>query len=89
MWAKSKLNSIEKLVPQVLKDSVISHEKFKTIINEEENYGRLKEDIRMMKSDDELSENNKYITENSGNAKILKNAFLTCINDWNQCRYRC
>ena len=49
--ARSKLNSIEKLVSQALIDLEISHEEFKAIINEEENYRRLKEN-RMMKSDD-------------------------------------
>ena len=49
--ARSKLNSIEKLVSQALLDLEISHEEFKAIINEEENYRRLKEN-RMMKSDD-------------------------------------
>ena len=48
---RSKLNSIEELVSQALLDLEISHEEFKAIINEEENYRRLKEN-RMMKSDD-------------------------------------
>ena len=53
MLAKSKLNSIETLISQALIDLEISHEEFKTIVNEEENYRRLKENIKMMKSDDE------------------------------------
>ena len=48
---RSKLNSIEELVSQALLDLEISHEEFKAIINEEENYRRLKEN-RMKKSDD-------------------------------------
>ena len=67
---RSKLNSIDKLVSQAFIDLEISHEEFKTIINEEENYRRLKEVIRMMKSDDEsneLTENNKNIRENIRN----------------------
>ena len=71
MAARSKLNSIEKLVSQALIDLEISHEEYKTIINEEENYRRLKEKIRMMKSDKEkaeLSYHNKNIRENNGNA---------------------
>ena len=67
---RSKLNSIDKLVSQAFVDLEISHEEFKTIINEEENYRRLKEVIRMMKSDDEsdeLTENNKNIRENIRN----------------------
>ena len=59
--AKTKLNSIETLISQALIDLEINHEEFKRIINEEEHYGRLKEDIKMMKSNDELSENNKIL----------------------------
>ena len=65
MLAKSKLNSIETLMSQALIDLDISHEEFKTIVNEKEKYEQMKENIRNTKSRDELSENNK---ENSGNA---------------------
>ena len=71
LLAKSKLNSIRKLISQALIDLEISHAEYKSIINEEENYKRLKENIRMMKSDDEkdeLSENSKNIKENNENA---------------------
>ena len=37
MLAKSKLNSIETLMFQALIDLDISHEEFKTIMNEKEN----------------------------------------------------
>ena len=70
MLAKSKLNSIETLISQVLIDLEISHEEHKSIINDEENFRRLKEYIRMIKSndkEDELSENNKSIKENNKN----------------------
>ena len=70
MLAKSKLNSIETLISQALIDLEISHEEHKSIINDEENFRRLKEYIRMIKSDDkedELSENNKSIKENNEN----------------------
>ena len=70
MLAKSKLNSIEKLISQALIGLEISHEEYKSIINEEENYRRLKENTKMMKSDnekDELNENNKNIKENNEN----------------------
>ena len=56
MLAKSKLNSIETLIFRAFIDLEISPEEFKTIINEEEKYRRLKEKIRMIKSRDELSE---------------------------------
>ena len=65
MLAKSKLNSIETLMSEVLTDLEISHEEFKAIVNEKEKYEQMKESIRNTKSRDELSENSK---ENSGNA---------------------
>ena len=55
MIAKSKLNSIETLISQALIDLEISHEEFKTIVNEKEKYEKMKEDIRMMKSSDKLN----------------------------------
>ena len=54
MLTKSKLNSIETLISQALIDLEISHEEFKTFFNNEENYRRLKEDIKMMKSRNKL-----------------------------------
>ena len=68
MFAKSKLNSIETLMSQALMDLDISHEQFKTIVNEKEKYEQMKENIRNAKSRDELNENSRDITENSGNA---------------------
>ena len=59
MLARSKSNSIETLVSKALIDLEISHEEYKTIINGEENYRRLKENIRMIKSDDELMKKEK------------------------------
>ena len=50
MFAKSKLNVIETLIFQALVNLEISHEEFKTIVNE-----KMKESIRMMKSTDELN----------------------------------
>ena len=40
MLAKSKLNSIETLMFQVLIDLNINHEEFKTIVNEKEKYDK-------------------------------------------------
>ena len=65
MLAKSKLNRIETLMSKALIDLVISHEEFKTIVNEKEKYEQMKEIVRNTKSRDELSENSK---ENSSNA---------------------
>ena len=72
MLAKSKLNSIETLISQALIDFEISHEKYKSIINEYENYRRMKENIKMIKSSDKLSENNKNIRENGENVCRIK-----------------
>ena len=65
MLAKSRLNSIETLMSKALIDLVISHEEFKTIVNEKEKYEQMKEIVKNTKSRDELSENSK---ENSSNA---------------------
>ena len=50
MLARSKLNSIERKISEVLIYNKISHEDFMTIINEEKKYRELKESIRMMNS---------------------------------------
>ena len=50
MLARSKLNSIEGIIPKALIDNKINHEDFTTIINEENNYRELKGSVRMMKS---------------------------------------
>ena len=75
MLGRIKLNSMETLISQKLVDLEINHEEQKSIINEEENYSRLKENIRNIKNDDELNEevdkrieNNKYINENNENS---------------------
>ena len=49
MLAKSKLNSIETLISQALIDLGISHEEFKTIVNEKEKYEQMKESMRNTK----------------------------------------
>ena len=48
MLTRSKLNSIESKISEVLINNKISHEDFTTIINEEQNNRELKESIRMM-----------------------------------------
>ena len=52
MLAKSKLNSIEALVSQVLIDMEISHEEFITILKEKDKYEKMKDSVR--------SENEKH-----------------------------
>ena len=54
MLAKSKLDSIETLISQVLIDMEISHEEFTTILKEKEKYEKMKDNLR--------SENEKYKT---------------------------
>ena len=44
--AKSKLNSIERLIPQALIDMEISHEEFITILKEKDKYAKMKETVR-------------------------------------------
>ena len=52
MLAQSKLNSIGTLMSQALIDLDISHEEFKTILNEKEKYDQMKESIGNTKSRD-------------------------------------
>ena len=53
MLARTKLNSIESKISEALINNQISYEDFITIVNEERNYRKLKESIRMMKSQDD------------------------------------
>ena len=53
MLARGKLNSIESKISGALVNNQISHEDFITLINEERNYGELKESIRMMKGQED------------------------------------
>ena len=50
MLGKSKLNYIETLISQEWIDSEISLKKLKGITDEKEKYEKMKENIRMMKS---------------------------------------
>ena len=67
MLAKSKLNSIETLVFQVLTDVERSHEEFNAIIWETQKYERMKE---IMKNVSEKQENMRL---NCVNSKQKKN----------------
>ena len=70
MFAKSKLNSIGTLISQALIHLEISHEEFRTIVNEKEKHEQMKESIGNTKSNDEKdesNENSKNIKENSEN----------------------
>ena len=46
MLAKGKLNSIENPLSQELIDMEISHEEFVTILNERDNYKKMKENLK-------------------------------------------
>ena len=48
--SQNKLNNIESAISKALVDNEFSHQEFTTIINEEANYHKLKESIKMMKS---------------------------------------
>ena len=74
MPARSKINITKTLISQALIDLEIGHEEYKAIINEEVHYRRLKENIKMMKSSDELNgkedqknESNKTFREGNWN----------------------
>ena len=49
MLARSKLNSIESKISEALMNNQISREDFIAIVNEERNYRKLKDSIRVMK----------------------------------------
>ena len=68
MLSKSKLNGIETLMSQALIDLDISHEEFKTVVNEKEKYEQMNESIRNTNRKDQLNENSRDIRENSENA---------------------
>ena len=57
MLAQSKLNSIETLISQTLIDLEVSHEEFKTTVNEKEKYDQMKASIRNKKDKEDFSEN--------------------------------
>ena len=62
MLPKSKLNSIETLVSQVLIDMEISHEEFITILKEKDKYENMKENVRNVS---EKTENTRFNGVNS------------------------
>ena len=76
MLAKSKLNSIETLMSQALIDLEVTHEEFKTIVNEKQKYVQTKESIRNIKSSDELSEKSRDIRKVLKIHKFEKNNFF-------------
>ena len=67
--ARCKLNCIETLVSQALIDLESSHEECKTNVNEEENYIRLKENRKVIKSFDGLNEEEDKRIESTRNIR--------------------
>ena len=67
MLAKSKLNSIETLVFQVLTDVERSHEEFNAIVWETQKYERMKENMK------NVSEKQENMRLNCVNSKQKKN----------------
>ena len=63
MLVRSILNSIESKLSEALINNEISHEDYKTIINEETKYRELKESIRMMNSQRSDAEKMNLIEE--------------------------
>lgn len=63
MLARSKLNTLENIILKTLKDNEITHDEFATITDKERNYCKLKEIIRMLKSEKSDIEINKLIEE--------------------------
>ena len=53
MLARSTLYSIENKISEALMNNQISHEDFMTIVNEERNYRKLKESIRMIRGQED------------------------------------
>ena len=66
MSCRNKLKRTETLISQAFVDLYVTHEEYNSIIKEEENYRRIKENIRMMKSGVEKDELNE------GEGKKLK-----------------
>ena len=60
--ARSKLNIIETLISQSLIDFDISHEEFSKIIYEKNNYEQIRDNIRSLKSINDLNKENDKIT---------------------------
>ena len=56
--ARSKLNIIENLISQALIDFEMTHEKFSKIIYEKNNYEQIIDNIRSLKSVDDLNKEN-------------------------------
>ena len=63
MLPRSKLNSIESKISEALINNEIRHEDFIANINQEREYQKLKESIRMMNSQRSDTEKNNLVEE--------------------------
>ena len=70
MLAKRKLNSIETLVSQALRDMEISHEEFITILKEKDKYEKMKENVKNLS--EKLEEKQENMRLNSVNLRSQK-----------------
>ena len=59
--ARNKLNIIETLISRALTDFAISHEEFSKIIYEKNNYEQIRDNIRSVKSINDLDKENDQI----------------------------
>ena len=71
MLAKSKLNSIETLIPQALNEMDISHKEYITILKEKDKYERMKGILK--------SENEKCMSNNTSCKAMYKIVRLSSI----------
>ena len=67
--AESKLNSIKDLISKALQDGQISEMEFKTVLNELQNYDKLKENIQTKQTS--LSETDKKKLIQEGKAQAM------------------
>ena len=75
MLTRSKLKRIEILMHQALIDSKIGRKEYNIIINEEEGYGKLKGNIRMIKSKQSDAEKDE-LKEEEEKIDIIKIIFV-------------
>ena len=71
MLARSKLNNIEGKISEALINNEISQEDFMTIINKERNYGELKENIKMIKDQEDKKIDTDYAILYKNHAILL------------------
>ena len=67
MLTKSKLDSIETLVPQALIDLEISHEELITILEEKDKYEKMKKNVKNLS--EKLEEKQENMRLNSVNSR--------------------